>query len=169
MKLIAALILGLLPLYALGYTVGYSLGYIGEVEVHYHAGFHIYEDGTQVDLSGLEYMTIQPCGVSHRHDNMKEYEASKVHLHDGVGDVVHVHAEGQTWRMLLDSLGLEAEKYRQTYREGVEVSLMDDLIVPYERVIFADENTEVTQSMIEGVPSIERIEEVENTSETCSE
>lgn len=168
MKLFAALLLSLLPVYALGYTIGYSLGFVGEYEVHYHAGFHIYEGGQLVDLSGFEYMTIQPCGEVHSSHGGKEYEASMIHLHDGVGDVVHVHADGQTWRMFMDSLNLDADAYPQMYRDGVEVSLMDDVIEPFERVVFADSGTVITSEMIESVPSVERILEVENMSELCS-
>lgn len=171
MKLLTALILAALPLYALGYTIGYSFGFVGETEVHYHAGFLIYENGQQVDLSGIEYMTIQPCDQGHSshgaHDS-KDYDAAMIHLHDGVGDVVHVHADGQTWRMFMDSLNLDADAYPQMYRDGVEATLMDDVIEPFERVVFADAGTEVTSQMIESVPSRERILEVENMSETCS-
>lgn len=169
MKRMAALLISLLPVYALGYTIGYSFGFIGEHEVHYHAGFHVYENGERLDLSGFEYMTILPCSELHNHGGEKEYDASMIHLHDGVGDVVHVHADGQTWRMLMESLGLEADGYTQMYRDGVEASLMDDVIVPFERVVFADAGTEVTSEMIAKVPSRERIQEVENTSETCGE
>jgi hypothetical protein len=168
MKFLMALILSVIPIYALGYSLGYSLGFVGETEVHYHAGFVVYENGEKVDLSGLEYQTIEPCGESHDHSGMKTYEEAMVHLHDGVGDVVHVHAEGQTWRIFLESLGLDPVEYSQTYRNGVEASLMDEIIEPYERVVFADAVTPVTPELIESVPSRDRIVEVEGKSETCS-
>lgn len=67
--------------------------------VHFHAGFQIYnEDGARLDFSGMEYMEIAPCGPGDLHED------DTVHLHNGVGDVVHVHHAYMTWKNLLEYL-----------------------------------------------------------------
>jgi len=52
--------------------------------IHYHTGFLIYIDGILQDFSAQKYIEISA------------YQIEKAHLHDNVGDVVHVHQPGAT-------------------------------------------------------------------------
>ncbi len=67
-------------------------------ETHLHAGFQVYVDGVKQDFSDYQYMEIQPCGITdYGEKTPEEQQLEKAHLHDGVGDVVHVHRAGATW------------------------------------------------------------------------
>lgn len=70
-----------------------------EAAVHFHAGFQIYVDDVLQDFSGLEYMETAPCAVGDEPAEAEEDET--LDLHNGVGDVVHVHHAGMTWNNLL--------------------------------------------------------------------
>ncbi len=70
--------------------------------VHYHAGFRIYVDDTLQSYSDMQFMEIAPCTPS------EVPEDATVHLHNGVGDVVHVHKAGMTWQNLFHYLNSRA-------------------------------------------------------------
>ena len=67
--------------------------------VHFHAGFQIYVDDVLQDFSTMEYMELAPCDVGPGKEEAEEDET--LDLHNGVGDVVHVHHAGMTWNDLL--------------------------------------------------------------------
>lgn len=81
--------------------VGYKTSKVSSSPTHYHANFAVFEDGKQVDFTSPELMHIAPCtdGDSHSDD---PYE--NVHLHDGVGNVVHLHMDGITWKTFFESI-----------------------------------------------------------------
>lgn len=65
-------------------------------EYHVHADFHIVINDELLDLSTDRYMT---SATQTLHPD--------THLHDGEGDVKHIHAEGVTFVDFLSSLGIE--------------------------------------------------------------
>lgn len=70
--------------------------------LHYHANFAVFIDDKQVDFSKPEFMHITPCGTEDHHDENDEDEW--VHLHDNVGNVVHVHHNDITWNDMFKNL-----------------------------------------------------------------
>jgi len=64
-------------------------------EYHVHADFLIYIGEEKIDLSDEQFMTSNQQTV-HKH----------AHLHDGNGEVKHIHAEDITFAEFLDSLGI---------------------------------------------------------------
>jgi hypothetical protein len=99
MKIVLGLaVAGILSILGL---VGYKTAQIPLSPTHYHANFAVFEDGKQVDFTSPTLMHIAPCvdGDSHS-DDPKE----NVHLHDGVGNVVHLHMEGITWKTFFESI-----------------------------------------------------------------
>ena len=57
-------------------------------KVHYHANFRVFLEKDFVDFSGPGYMEeLESCAV----DPNKETPQDRVHLHDGKGDLVHIH------------------------------------------------------------------------------
>ncbi len=66
-----------------------------DTEYHVHADFHIFIGDEQVDLSADEFMTTGTHTVDEH-----------AHLHDGNGDVKHIHAEDVTFSAFLQSLGI---------------------------------------------------------------
>ncbi len=73
--------------------------------VHYHAGFLVYVDGVKQDFSDFKYMNFTPCSEHAKKLTPQEAQIEKAHLHDGVGDVVHVHATGGVWGDLFKNIG----------------------------------------------------------------
>lgn len=65
-------------------------------EYHVHADFHIVIAGERLDLADPALMTT---GEQELHPD--------VHLHDGNGEVQHLHAPGVTFAEFLASLGIE--------------------------------------------------------------
>jgi len=73
---------------------------------HTHADVAVWIDQKQIDFSDPKYMS----GLStdeHTHDEPDEYLHQYLHLHDGVGHVIHSHKPGQTLREFFDSIGFE--------------------------------------------------------------
>lgn len=68
---------------------------------HYHANFLVVVDGEPLDLSSSRYMEDASSCVG----DEEVLPAQRVHMHDGVGDVVHVHHDGVTWGHFFSVLG----------------------------------------------------------------
>ena len=73
---------------------------------HVHADFKIYIGKEAINLSAEEYMTTA-----------KQELSKHVHLHDGDGDVEHIHLEGVTFVEFLSTLGLTLTNDCLTYDE----------------------------------------------------
>jgi len=71
-------------------------------EVHYHANWALFVDGERVDLSEDRFMEDVGACLASAADMRPQ---DRVHMHEGVQDVVHVHAGGATWGHLLANLG----------------------------------------------------------------
>lgn len=69
--------------------------------VHYHANWALYVEGERVDLSADRYMEEVDACVS----GERLLPTQRVHMHDGLDHVVHVHDEGVTWGDFLTNLG----------------------------------------------------------------
>lgn len=69
--------------------------------VHYHANWAVYIDGLPVDLSADRYMEdVAACAAGERIT-----PEQRVHMHEGVDEIVHVHHDGVTWGHFLGNLG----------------------------------------------------------------
>jgi hypothetical protein len=73
-------------------------------KLHYHAGFLVYVDGKIQDFSAGKYMNIDFCSAPHTVETPQEIQIGKAHLHDNVGDVVHVHRAGAVWGDLFTNI-----------------------------------------------------------------
>lgn len=80
---------------------------------HYHANWLVMVNGEKVDLSAERYMEeIGSCTAT------DAGAPQRVHMHEGIDHVVHVHAAGVTWGHLLDNLGLDAAPDRFVLDDG---------------------------------------------------
>jgi hypothetical protein len=69
---------------------------------HYHANWAVYIDDVRIDLSSDRYMEdVSSCYGSDGHITPE----SRVHMHLGDQDIVHVHHDGAAWGHLLTNLG----------------------------------------------------------------
>lgn len=136
-------------------------------DVHYHAGFIVYADGKKQDFSDVQYMHIEPCADEGQEEESPEHEQiEKAHLHDGVGDVVHVHRNGAVWGDLFTNIKYEFTGEIQGYVNGEKIdAILDTPIIPYESIlIVAGDSNGVN---LRETVSREHIVEVEGRSETC--
>jgi hypothetical protein len=91
----------------LAFIVGWAaigtLRYIKFVDpnVHFHANFIVQINGKNVDFSQAKYQEdVALCVVQGTAPSPRQ----RAHLHNGVGDVVHVHLGGVTWGQFFQSL-----------------------------------------------------------------
>lgn len=165
-------LLGLLALVSIGAIIAYSANKPKETtteEIHYHAGFQVYIDDQLQDYSSFEHMKIEPCSAEeHEELTPEEEQIEKAHLHDGVGDVVHVHRSQAKWSDLFTNINVELEDEMTAYTNGTEVeNLLEKEIQPYESVvILIGENTAIEGKLASAI-SRDRIVEVEGMSENC--
>jgi len=151
----------------------YANDYPIKQDPHIHAGFIVVKDGQLQDFSDPMYMKIEPCALD-SHDDLtpEEQQLEKAHLHDGVGDVVHVHREGATWGDLFENAGISFDEDLITYINGnpYEGNIYNKEIESYESlVIFEGDEPLDKESYLDQSITRERIEEVEKISESCSE
>jgi hypothetical protein len=137
-------------------------------EVHIHAGFIVYNNGKQEDFSDFRYMEVKPCGGDHQEKlTAEEEQREKAHLHDGIGDVVHVHRKGAKWGDLFKNINYPVVAAKlNVYINGelIRDSLTRE-IVPYESIIFvvgSVDGIDLTKQVAR-----EHIEETERKSELC--
>jgi hypothetical protein len=139
--------------------------------IHIHAGFQVYKDNKLVDFSDFKYMHEMPCTINGKpvDDHEEDEQIEKAHLHDQVGDVVHVHRENAVWRDLFANIKYPIEGSFVAYVNGKKVdNVLDHEIVPYETItIFIGQNSDQETKLRNAVKK-ERIEQIENKSENCS-
>lgn len=89
-------------------TLGFALSKssVDSETVHYHAGFQIVQNGMLLDYSAPEYMHVVPCLDKNVHIEIDKNDVTeRIHLHNQVGTVAHIHDNGVVWEDLLRSLG----------------------------------------------------------------
>lgn len=94
----------------------FTLGKVRTKEkIHYHAGFLVFENGKKVDFSVAKYMYIKPCTLNEKEDkDEKSIQLERAHLHDNVGDVVHIEASGAKWKDLFTNIGYAVDYKKVT-------------------------------------------------------
>ena len=103
--------------------------------IHFHAGFQVYVDGQLQDYSDQKYMSLLPCGKAYNDPKLEQ--AEKAHLHNQVGDVVHVHRVGATWADLFYNMHVSfGNKSIVGYVNKKQVpDILHQPIHPYDRAI----------------------------------
>ena len=138
-------------------------------EIHYHAGFQVYKDNELVDFTDSKYMNFRPCSEGEDHHDLspEEEQIEKAHLHDNIGDVVHVHLDGAIWQDLFTNIDYELGEI-EGYLNGERVENVLELpIEEYDSVvIFEGDNADI-DGKIENRIEKEWIIEVGNMSESC--
>jgi hypothetical protein len=71
---------------------------------HYHANWLVFVNGERVDFSDARFMEdVAACAPAEH-----ILPAGRVHMHDGVDHVVHVHHHGVAWGHFLQNIGVSA-------------------------------------------------------------
>lgn len=135
---------------------------------HFHAGFRVYADGILQDYSDLKYMHIEPCTKDAHRDEKKDGREMKAHLHDGIGDVVHVHRNGAVWRDLFTNIHVTfpAGEPIQGYIGGKPVAdILAQPISAYESVVIVVGNS--AGVLTTEAVTVDHIRAAEKRSESC--
>lgn len=103
----------------IGFFVLYKTLQVSENPVHYHANFAVFIDGRKQDFSKDKFMNIEPC-TDEEEEHLDKLE-ERVHLHDNIGNVVHVHDVNVAWEDLFKSINYKLpEKGAKFYLNGKE-------------------------------------------------
>lgn len=95
LALLVGFVLGVVWLVAMRFVT-----YKGDT-VHYHANFALYVDGQRDEFDNFTfYEEVQSCG-----SDEKNNPRNRVHMHDEVNHVAHVHEPGVTWGHFFANLG----------------------------------------------------------------
>lgn len=71
-----------------------------ESEFHIHADFKVFINNKPIDFSIEKYQSGHPGSTTTQHNDV-------VHLHDGNGEVIHLHKEGLTLGYFFKTLGMD--------------------------------------------------------------
>lgn len=106
-------------------------------KVHYHAGFVVFQNDKKLDFSDFKYMRVKPCDDVKGNDTDDDIQAEKAHLHDQVGDVVHIERGGAYWRDLFTNINYKIDYSKtKTYLNGKELEdFQNTKITPYESLV----------------------------------
>ena len=138
-------------------------------EIHYHAGFQVYIDEELQDFSQTKYMSVKLCGEDEK-EHKQDEQLEKAHLHDNIGDVVHVEAEEVKWKDLFKNIkfNIDRSKPIEGFVNGKKVS--DILAYPIKTydslVLLIGEYPNSSDYVKQGVKK-EWIKEIERKSESC--
>lgn len=181
---LAAVLIGLWVAFAgpqVGEKEDFSDQIGGEELVHYHAGFQVYVNDELQDFSNFKFMTVEPCNVDEENEGADAslgQSEETVDLHNGVGEVIHVHAPNMTWRNVAEYInvmggfGFTEESAKNVPIVGyVNGEKADDIAsYPIEAhdsvVIFVGENTNIEEKLL-GRVTDERITAVDNSNDGC--
>jgi len=113
-------------------------------KIHYHAGFVVFENNQKIDFSDNKYMFIKPCTVDGKEiENPGDEQIEKAHLHDNVGDVIHIESEGAVWRDLFVNINFPVDYSKVTaFINGQKVASFETLPIKLDDslVLFIGDN-----------------------------
>lgn len=133
--------------------------------VHYHAGFIVFQDGKKLDFSDIKYMHLAPCVQGGK--ETADDPSMKAHLHDDIGDVVHVHRAGAVWQDLFTNIKFPIDYTKTTgYINGQKVTAFQKtaIVKNDSLVVFIGK---VDESLLSQAVTVDHIESVSSHSETC--
>lgn len=143
--------------------------FIPEEKIHKHAGFLVFENNVKRDFSDSTYMYISPCEVDDTHeDTPQQAQLEKAHLHDNVGDVIHIERSGALWKDLFTNIGFPINDSTSTgYINGNKVENFQTKLIEQDDslVVFIGEN-DINKYLLLA-PTKEYIEEMAKKSTTC--
>lgn len=119
--------------------VSFKISQIPTKPVHYHANFAVFVDGKQEDFTKPQLMHIKPCSNDEAESNDPK---ENVHLHDQIGNVVHLHADGIHWNFFLSTIHFDLAKKTEgksltVYSKGLKVDskILDETIQKQDQIL----------------------------------
>jgi hypothetical protein len=116
----------------------YRVSQVAVKPIHYHANFAVFKNNTQVNFTDFKYMHTAPCYTNDQQNHSTD-KLDNVHLHDNIGNVVHVHIEGVTWKDLFTSLKYDVKNLNY-YLNGkkTDAKVLSQRINPYDKFLATD-------------------------------
>lgn len=115
-------------------------------KTHYHAGIVVFQNNKKVEFSDNKYMFIEPCTLNeNKKDDVSDMDIQieKAHLHENVGELVHIERTGAKWEDLFTNIHFAID-YSQTtgFINGKQISNYQlQSIKPYDSlVVFIGKN-----------------------------
>jgi hypothetical protein len=167
MKKVIIIVWGLILIIAVGFLI-LPRTILKPEPIHIHAGIQVYKDENMIDFSDFHEM---PCTVNGKPvEGRRDEQQEKAHLHDQVGDVVHVHRKNAKWEDFFKNIKYPINENEVTaYVDGKKAdNFLDREIVPYESVVIFIGKQENAENLLKNVVSKERIKQIEDKSENCS-
>jgi hypothetical protein len=121
---------------------------------HYHAGFVVFDNNKKINFSKAQYMSLSPCTLhANEDDSPATIQHDKAHLHDYVGDVVHIERTGAKWGDLFVNINYPMDYSKVTaYINGKQVQdILDQPILPYQSVVFFVGKNDVQKDLKQAV------------------
>jgi hypothetical protein len=135
-------------------------------DVHFHAGFQIYINGTLQDFSDAKYMSLVPCT-----DDLKKKVIihDKVHLHDEVGDVAHIHQPHVVWNDLLSYLKFrtDGKPFKAYINKSENDNALNTEIHPYDSLVLSIGKDPDLKAHVENSLTKKYIRDVETRNGLC--
>lgn len=144
-----------------------------EPKVHFHAGFLVVKDNKLVSFSDNTYQYFEPCMADSDEDEAsktpKEEQLEKAHLHDNIGDVVHVENNTSTWSDLFTNLKYPLDYSQSTaYLNGRQISHFESMrIKPYDSIVIFMGSTDEKEKFLAKAVKKDHIIDAEKKSEDC--
>lgn len=135
---------------------------------HYHAGFQVYVNNKLQNFSGLKYMHLKPCGEEDEHKEDEQLE--KAHLHNQVGDIVHVHRGNAYWKDLFKNIKfkIDSSKPIEGYVNGIKVeNILNHQIKANDSVLIIIGKKVDLKTYLKQAVKKEYIKKVEKEGESC--
>lgn len=137
-------------------------------EIHIHAGFAVFENNKQLDFSDFKYMKISPCNTEENDDIEVDEQLEKAHLHDQVGDVVHVHRENAEWGDFFENIKYDIDDNTVSFINGKGIKdLKDTKIAPYDSLVMLVGKNDEKLALSKAIKK-SHIQEIEKRSENCA-
>lgn len=148
----------------------YYTNYIIPKIIHIHAGFIVYVNGKKQDFSDVKYMSFEPCTKNEVKEDPYD-QKEKAHLHDYIGDVVHVHRSSAVWGDLFKNIKykIDSSKPLEAYVNGKKVEdILNHPIKHYDSLVLLLGKHGEVSSYLKNAVKKDHILKVEKMSETCS-
>lgn len=140
-------------------------------KTHYHAGFIVFQNNKKLSFSDFKYMYEKPCTLKGKEDKTNENDQlEKAHLHDNVGDVIHIERSGAHWKDLFTNINYPINYGKATgYINGQKANNFQNLhINPDDSLVLFIGSNDVKADLLQA-PTKEYIEQMGKKSKTCGD
>jgi hypothetical protein len=139
-------------------------------KIHYHAGFIVFKDDKKINFSDYKYMYEKPCTINGKENEENENDQlEKAHLHDSVGDVVHIERKGATWEDFFQNIKYPLGKNASSYINGKKIQDFQKLeINPDDSLVVFIGNNNINKDLKQA-PGKKYIEKMGSKSKTCGD